>query len=320
MVQIIHCVENTSIPVPFKDWDVESGNIKDHRQRFKEVISEVFATFVVNKLVGFIMLVPLIWTVHNIKERHDILTWTIGTRPEEDISYLRAQVMLPAVMVFFVVGSLVEAATYWLFNYKVHPWKDMLHTVEKCSKDTQTDKDMAETSTQTDALSTQKDTITRGQICAQEEIHEEKKILGNLEVKVEETSTEEEIPANENIPREEEIPAEKKEVHEEVNAKEGAKEAEIPAQNISTQPDTHIFNSDSEFLPCNETSTYTQTEVMHADSFTQTDLHMHLKMRTQIDMERKKQIKNKQTPMSIAVSHKAKKQNKWIQMTRETRI
>ena len=60
--QIVHCLENTSIPVPFKDWDVESGNVKEHRQRFKEVVTEVLTTLVVNKLIGFLMLLPLICT------------------------------------------------------------------------------------------------------------------------------------------------------------------------------------------------------------------------------------------------------------------
>ena len=57
--------------------------------------------------------------VYNINERHTFLSTTIGTRPEDDISYSRAQVILSSVMVFFMVGSLIEVATYWLFNYKV---------------------------------------------------------------------------------------------------------------------------------------------------------------------------------------------------------
>ena len=57
--------------------------------------------------------------VKNIRERHDILTLSIGTRPEEDHSYSRAQVMLPVVVVLFLLGSFVDAAAYWLFNYKV---------------------------------------------------------------------------------------------------------------------------------------------------------------------------------------------------------
>ena len=57
--------------------------------------------------------------VYNINERHTLLSTTIGTRPEEDISYSRAQVILPSVVVFFVVASSIEVAAYLLFNHKV---------------------------------------------------------------------------------------------------------------------------------------------------------------------------------------------------------
>ena len=60
--QIIHALENTSISVPFKDWDVESGTIKKHMQRLHEVVREGIITFVINKLIGFMMIMPLICT------------------------------------------------------------------------------------------------------------------------------------------------------------------------------------------------------------------------------------------------------------------
>ena len=137
--QIIHAFENTSISVPFKDWEIEAGTVIEHRQRLQEVVKEVLLTLAVNKVIGLIMLLPLICTgiysslqilvcilikylVYKIDERHQLLSKSIGTRPEEDVSYSRAQVILPAVIVFFVVGSFVEAAAYWLFNYKVQCW------------------------------------------------------------------------------------------------------------------------------------------------------------------------------------------------------
>lgn len=57
--------------------------------------------------------------VKKINQRHEILSNTIGTRPEEDHSYERAQVLTPAVIGFFVLGSVLEVASYWVFNYKV---------------------------------------------------------------------------------------------------------------------------------------------------------------------------------------------------------
>jgi len=64
--------------------------------------------------------------VKNIIERHEILTKSIGTRPEEDISYKTCQVLPPLVFVFFFFGSVLEVFFYLLFNYKVHPWKEMM--------------------------------------------------------------------------------------------------------------------------------------------------------------------------------------------------
>ena len=60
--QMIHALENTSIPVPFRDWDVDTGTGQEHRQRVREVVTEVLSTLVVNKVIGIIMLVPLMYT------------------------------------------------------------------------------------------------------------------------------------------------------------------------------------------------------------------------------------------------------------------
>ena len=57
--------------------------------------------------------------VHNISERHWLLSRSIGTRPEENVSYWNAQVILLTVLVFFIVGSALEVTAYLLFNNKV---------------------------------------------------------------------------------------------------------------------------------------------------------------------------------------------------------
>ena len=57
--------------------------------------------------------------MERINERHKLLRRTIGTRPEEDVSYSTVAVMLPIVLVFFIVGSSLEVAAYLFFNYKV---------------------------------------------------------------------------------------------------------------------------------------------------------------------------------------------------------
>ena len=60
--QMVHALENTNIPVPFKDWDVGSCAVEEHRARMTEIVKEVVTTFIINKVIGLIMLVPLIWT------------------------------------------------------------------------------------------------------------------------------------------------------------------------------------------------------------------------------------------------------------------
>merc|ERR1712203_1183130 len=110
----------------------------------------------INKLIGLMMLVPLILTAQSINERHKLLSRTIGTRPEEDISHSTIAVMLPIVLVFFIVGSSLEVAAYLLFNYKVHPWKDLLSADEQNNTYTQTD--TTETSTHINQVLVKEDT------------------------------------------------------------------------------------------------------------------------------------------------------------------
>ena len=60
--QTIHSLENTTIPVPFEDWDAKSGTIEEHKKRRLEVRTEVLATLGINKIIVFSMLVPLMFT------------------------------------------------------------------------------------------------------------------------------------------------------------------------------------------------------------------------------------------------------------------
>ena len=59
------------------------------------------------------------FTVTKIKERHDILSKTIGTTLEENHSYENAQVLLGTSLAFFLVGSILEAISFLIFTFKV---------------------------------------------------------------------------------------------------------------------------------------------------------------------------------------------------------
>merc|ERR1719320_1268503 len=64
--------------------------------------------------------------VTNINKRHTILSQTIGTRPEENHSYEQAQLLHPATICFFLLGTVLEIVFYLVFNFKLHPWKEMM--------------------------------------------------------------------------------------------------------------------------------------------------------------------------------------------------
>ena len=59
---ILHAVQNSNIPFPFRDWDVDNGTIEDHRARFGAVLREVNSVMAVNFFFNSLLLVPLIYT------------------------------------------------------------------------------------------------------------------------------------------------------------------------------------------------------------------------------------------------------------------
>ena len=74
--------------------------------------------------------------MESINERHKLLSRTIGTRPEEDISHSTIAVMLPIVLVFFIVGSSMEVTAYLFFNYKVLYIAILVVMIHLCSRST----------------------------------------------------------------------------------------------------------------------------------------------------------------------------------------
>ena len=60
--RLVHCIETSNICLPYEDWDVKGGTIREHRARLSRVTKEVLATQLLNKVVGILMFVPLIYT------------------------------------------------------------------------------------------------------------------------------------------------------------------------------------------------------------------------------------------------------------------
>ena len=56
---------------------------------------------------------------YRIKQRHNFLIATFGTKPEEDISYHNSNTLAIAATVSMVILSILEPASYYLYNRKV---------------------------------------------------------------------------------------------------------------------------------------------------------------------------------------------------------
>merc|ERR1712183_618749 len=128
--QFAHSLENCGIVIPLQDWDVDHGTVEEHRERFSKVNREVIVTMVVNFFFNFLMLVPLIYTGNKIFERHDLLGETIGQRSEERVSYENVQLLLMLVLPFFLITSILEPVVFLVYQYKFHPWKDIITNSE----------------------------------------------------------------------------------------------------------------------------------------------------------------------------------------------
>ena len=59
---ILHAVQNSNIPFPYKDWDVDDGTIEEHRGRFRTTLMEVNSVMAVNFLFNSLLLGPMIYT------------------------------------------------------------------------------------------------------------------------------------------------------------------------------------------------------------------------------------------------------------------
>ena len=59
---ILHAVQNSNIPFPYKDWDVDDGTIEEHRERFRKTLTEVNCVILVNFFFNSLLLGPLIYT------------------------------------------------------------------------------------------------------------------------------------------------------------------------------------------------------------------------------------------------------------------
>ncbi len=57
---VIHCACNTNVPFPMEDWDERKGQVASHKRRQKLVLRETLTVIIINFVIHFFLLIPLI--------------------------------------------------------------------------------------------------------------------------------------------------------------------------------------------------------------------------------------------------------------------
>ena len=63
-----------------------------------------------------------------MQERHDILARTIGYRDEEQTALKMGYKLITASFVIVIIGTILQAIFFWLYNGKFHPFSKILDT------------------------------------------------------------------------------------------------------------------------------------------------------------------------------------------------
>ena len=57
---VIHCACNTNVPFPMEDWDERKGQVASHKRRQTLVFRETLTVIIINFVIHFFLLIPLI--------------------------------------------------------------------------------------------------------------------------------------------------------------------------------------------------------------------------------------------------------------------
>merc|ERR1711976_1000445 len=86
------------------------------------VLKEVYASIFVNFAFNSVLLSPLIILGINIFDRHDVLVNSIGAFPQEIEAYHKIQWFIGVGYSLLQTMTIVQLATYYLYNGKYHPF------------------------------------------------------------------------------------------------------------------------------------------------------------------------------------------------------
>ena len=66
LLKLMHCVENTTIPTVWVDWDEREGTLEEHKERHDQVLTEMYTMMAIRTIFNAVMLAPIIYTGKDI--------------------------------------------------------------------------------------------------------------------------------------------------------------------------------------------------------------------------------------------------------------
>ena len=139
--KLVHAIQKSHLPFPFKNWHEGKGSCLDHMKRKKLGEKEVLAATIVNLAFNMVMLIPLVilckiknvfnhficsilktfFSDHGIAVRHNQLNEYLGVLDMEQESYDRSQFFAWAFFPTWIVMSIFQTVFFYLANGKFHP-------------------------------------------------------------------------------------------------------------------------------------------------------------------------------------------------------
>ena len=108
--------------------------MEEFKRKHKNVNKEMCYNIAINAIFGLLMITPLMYTVLQISERHQLLERTIKPRSEEVESYNFARTFQGVVILCVAAFTLLELIFFNIYHNKFHPWIKIVKASEATGK------------------------------------------------------------------------------------------------------------------------------------------------------------------------------------------
>jgi len=162
LAKFIHCLENINIPTVWKDWEEKDGSIEDHKRRHGQVVTEMVVIMVIRTIFNAVMLAPIVYTATNVWERHNLLSSTIGVMNIEQESYDNVNILFYIVVFLFPLLSILEICLYCIYQFKFHPWVEIIKNPEDTGDLKTTELNLEETKNTPETFSRKSSKFNKG--------------------------------------------------------------------------------------------------------------------------------------------------------------